>query len=174
MLSLIPLPYKIALILAIVLGAFSYGYTKGNARAEAEIAKFAARASELQAALEKEQSNIKEKVITEYVDKIQKVKEKQYVYVKQAEEVVPNQYNLSNGWVYLHDASASGADADNARASDATASDVKDNQALSVIIDNYGTCKRNAEQLAALQDYIAKVKAAVDKANKNPVEVKMK
>ena len=43
-----------------------------------------------------------------------------------------------------------------------------------LVLDNYGTCKRNAEQLAALQDYIAKVKAAVDKANKNPVEVKMK
>jgi hypothetical protein len=146
---------------------FILGFMKGSHKADVELARFSNEAKELAIKLKDEQNNIKEKIVTEYVDKIQTVKEKQYVYVKQATEVVPSQYYLSNGWVYHHDyvASAQGGNADNARIADASPSDIKDNQALATVVDNYGTCKQNAEQLIALQDYIKRVKDSVDKAN---------
>jgi len=163
----IPLPYKLLALAFMLIGAFGYGYVKGSARAEAEIARFANEAKDLEIKLKNEENNIKEKIVTEYVDKIQTVKEKQYVYVKQAQEVVPAQFNMSNGWVYFHDyvASSQGGNADPTRLADATSSDVKDNQALATVVDNYGTCKQNSEQLIALQDYIKKVKDSVDRAN---------
>lgn len=164
---MIPLPYKLLALAFMLIGAFGYGYVKGNARAEAEIARYANEAKDLAIKLKDEESNIKEKIVTEYVDKIQTVKEKQYVYIKQSQEIVPAQFNMSNGWVYLHDyaASAQSGNADSTRLADATPSDVKDNQALATVVDNYGTCKQNSEQLIALQDYIKKVKDSVDRAN---------
>ena len=174
MFSFIPLPYRILIILFVIFSAFGFGYKKGSDKAAAELARFAAEASQLAVKLKEEEGNIKEKVVTEYVDKIQTVKEKQYVYVQQAQQVVPAQHDLSNGWVYLHDhvASAEGGDADATRTADENSSGIKDNQALATIIDNYGTCQQNSEQLKALQDYIAKVKAAFDRANNNPVKAK--
>jgi hypothetical protein len=70
---------------------------------------------------------------------------------------------MSNGWVYAHDASATSGDADSARASDASPSGIKDNEALLTIFSNYSRCEQNAEQLIALQKWIADNKAAVDK-----------
>ena len=169
MFNIIPLPYKIAAIAFILIGAYISGYVKGNAKAEAEIAKYAAKAAALANQVKDKEIQIKEVIVTEYVDKIQKVKEKEYVYIKQAETVVPSQYILSNGWVYLHDTSAQGGIADSTRAADASPSDIKDNQALGTIVENYGICQQNAQQLASLQEYISKVKEAVEKSNKNPI-----
>lgn len=165
----IPFPYKIAFFALIIGAAFLYGYQKGSNKSDVQIANYQKTVATLQLSLEREAANIKERVVTEYVDKIQTVKEKQYVYIKQAAEVVPSQYYLSNGWVYLHDhvASSQNGIADATRVADATASDIKDNQALAAVVDNYGICKQNAEQLIALQDYIKKVKDAIDKNNKS-------
>ena len=174
MLNLIPIPYRILIIFVVIISAFGFGYKKGSDSAAGGLAKLAAQAAELQIKLKNEENNVKEKIVTEYVDKIQTVREKQYVYVQKAQDVVPAQHDLSSGWVYLHDhaASAESGDADNTRASDATSSGIKDNQALSTVVENYGICQQNTEQLKALQDYITKVKAAVDKANNNPKRVK--
>ncbi|CAB4124280.1 hypothetical protein UFOVP49_118 [uncultured Caudovirales phage] len=168
MFSLIPLPYRILAILLLLVGVFGYGYIKGSHKADVELAAYASKFQALKIALDEEKANIKEKIVTEYVDRIEVVKEKEYVYREKAKTSVPAQYTLSNGWVYLHDVSATGGNADDARTSDATASDVKDNQALGVVVENYSLCRQNAEQLISLQDYITKVKAAVEKANKNP------
>jgi hypothetical protein len=177
------LQYKIIAVAVVLLAAFGAGYMKGSNKAQAKIQQYeqrqilhASQMKDLQIALENEKNNIKEKIVVEYVDKVQTIKEKHYVYVDKAKEDVPSQYNLSNGWVYLHDhaAGSQSGTPDPARTSDATASDVKDNQALAVVVDNYGTCKQNAEQLVALQDYFKKVKEAIDKANANPIKVEHK
>jgi hypothetical protein len=170
MFSVIPIQYKLLAILLLLVGVFGYGYMKGSHKADVELTAFANRAQAMQIALNAEKANIKERIVTEYVDKVQVVKEREYVYREKAKTVVPAQYTLSNGWVYLHDVSATGGNADDARTSDATASDIKDNQALGVVVENYSICQQNAQQLVALQDYIQRVKGAVDKANKNPVK----
>ena len=79
---------------------------------------------------------------------------------------MPSQYDLSNGWVYLHDVSAKGSDADSTRAADEAASGIRDNQALAVVVTNYSRCRENSEQLRSLQEWVVESQKEVDKTNK--------
>lgn len=162
MFGMIPLPYKLLAGAALLAGVFFYGYMKGSAYAEAELARFAAAKSEQVAELEKKNTEISNNVVTEYVDRTNTIREKEYVYLDAAKNSVPNQSVMSNGWVYTHDISATSGDADATRASDATASAIKDTDALIGIIKNYAICQSNAVQLVELQRWITENKAAVD------------
>ena len=165
MFSFIPLPYKLLIIVFLLAGALSVGYVKGLEKSKQVIAEYEAKANAQIAELEKKNSEISNKVITEYVDKVRTVKEKEYVYRDQAQTVVPSRAELSSGWVYLHDASAKGLPAVPARSADETSSGIKDNVALGTIVTNYSVCIQNAQQLAGLQQWLNDTKAAVDKAN---------
>jgi len=68
--------------------------------------------------------------------------------------------------VYTHDASATNGDADATRASDASPSGIKDNEALFTIISNYSRCMQNSEQLIGLQRWVDDNKRAVEESNK--------
>lgn len=179
--GLIPPQYKIlayVIILVLVVGLlFGGGYKTGHTFAknhyvaiisemEKNAAQLEAEKAKLQLDLAAEIANVKERIVTKYVDRVRVIKEKEYVYRDKATNVVPDRVELSNGWVSVHDAAAIGSeDADDARAADATPSGVKANQALAVITDNYSACRANAEQLTALQEYVREVQKVVDKAN---------
>jgi len=163
---MIPLPYKLLAGAALIAGVFIYGYTKGSEHGEAEIARFAAEKNKQIADLEKKNAEISNRVQIEYVDRVNTIREKEYVYRNIAQGSVPRQHIMSNGWVYTHDISASSGDADPTRASDAKASGIADNQALISIISNYSRCQQNAEQLRQLQQWIIDNKAAIDEAEK--------
>ena len=165
MFSMIPLPYRLLGLGLILVGVFTFGYMKGNAYAEAELQRFAAESSKKVAELEKKNSEISGKVVTEYVDRTNTIREKEYVYRDVAQKSVPSQSVLSNGWVFTHDASATNGDADATRSSDASPSGIKDNEALLTIISNYSRCQQNAQQLISLQKWVVDNKAAVDEAN---------
>jgi hypothetical protein len=162
---LIPLPYKILAVVLVVGGAFAAGYKKGTSAGEVMIQQAANEAEQLKIELEKEQQNIKERVVTEYVDKIKVVKEREVIYQNAAENEVKGKYNLTNGWVYLHDASVKGEQLDPQKTTDDTDSVVKDNQALGTVLANYSVCLQNAQQLVSLQSWILETKASVDKQN---------
>lgn len=166
MFGMIPLPYKLLAGAALLVGVFFYGYMKGNAHAEAELQRFAAESSKKIAELEKKNSEISGQVVTQFVDRVNTVKEKEYVYLEAAKNNVPAQHDMSNGWVYTHDISATNGDADSTRASDASPSGIKDNTALLTIISNYSRCEQNAQQLIALQKWILDNQKAVQDSNK--------
>ena len=159
---MIPLPYKLLAIGAALAGVFIFGYMKGSAYAEAELARFSAQKSEQVAELERKNSAISTQVVTEYVDRTNTIREKEYVYLDAAKNSVPSQHDMSNGWVYTHDISATSGDADSTRASDASPSGITDTTALVGIITNYSRCQQNAEQLRQLQQWIIQNKEAVD------------
>lgn len=163
--SAIPFPYKLGAALLLAVSLYGYGYQKGHNKAKVEIAQFQAEASKKITELEKKNSEIKERVVIKYIDKVQTVKEKEYVYLKQAETVVPSQHDMSSGWVYLHDSSASARDADPTRSADETTSGIRDNQALGVIVSNYARCIQNTNQLSALQQWIIDNQQSVDSIN---------
>lgn len=166
MLSMIPLPYRIMLFALLVAGAFGAGYNRGMAGADAAINQFANDVQELEIALKKEQSMIREVVKVEYVDRVNTIKEKEVRIVEAAKEAVPGQYDLSNGWVHAHNAGASPKiDLDLNLASDATSSFVKDNVALQTVVENYSICLQNAQQLTSLQKYIMEVNKKIDEEN---------
>lgn len=154
MFSLGTIQYQILAVALLVAAAFSIGYVKGSAKAEVEIQKVATEAQEKVAELERQNTEISNKVVTKYVDKVKVVKEKEYVYVNTAENLVPSLVDMSNGWVYLHDISAKNGDADPTRSADATSSGVKDNQAIRTVTENYSICRQNADQLVELQNWI--------------------
>ena len=162
---LIPLPYKLLALVFVVGGAFAAGYKKGTDAGEVMIQQAANEAEQLKIELEKEQNNIKERVVTEYQDRIVKVKEREVVYQNAAENTVPGQFTLSNGWVYLHDTSILGDELNPDLASDDTESTIRDNQALGTVLSNYSVCLQNAQQLVSLQSWIIETKASVDKQN---------
>lgn len=162
MFGMIPLPYKLLAGAALLAGVFFYGYMKGSAYAEAELARFAAKHAEQVAELEKKNQEISNKVVTEYVDRTNTIREKEYVYRDVAKNNVPSQHDMSNGWVYTHDISATSGDANPTRASDATPSGITDTTALVGIIGNYSRCMQNSQQLISLQKWITDNRAAVE------------
>ena len=166
MFGMIPLPYKLLAGAALLLGVFVFGYMKGSAYAEAELQRFAAKNATLTADMEKKNSEISTQVVTQYVDRVNTIKEKEYVYRDVAKTVVPSQSVLSNGWVFTHDASATGSDADATRSSDASPSGIKDNEALFTIVSNYSRCMQNSEQLIGLQQWINDNKQSIEELNK--------
>jgi hypothetical protein len=178
--SLIPPQYKL-LVLGIAAAVavavlFGGGYKTGHtfatnhytaiiATMEADAATLRAEQAELQAKLTAEIANVKERIVTKYVDRVKVITKKEYIYREQATNNVPDRTELSNGWVSLHDDAATGRDADSTRSSDATGSGVASNQALAVVTDNYAACHANAEQLTALQEYVREVQRVVAEAN---------
>lgn len=164
MFGMIPFPYKLLAGAALLIGVFFYGYMKGSAYAEAELQRFSAKANKQIAELERKNQEISSNVQIEYVDRVNTIKEKEYVYRNIAQTSVPPQHDMSNGWVYTHDLSASAGDADASRASDASPSGIKDNEALFTIINNYSRCMQNSQQLISLQKWINDNKRAVDEA----------
>lgn len=166
MFGMIPLPYKLLAGAALIIGVFVFGYMKGSAYAEAELQRFAAKNATLTADMEKKNSEISTQVVTQYVDRVNTIREKEYVYRDVAKTVVPSQSVLSNGWVFTHDISATGGDADATRSSDASPSGIKDNEALFTIIGNYSTCMQNSEQLRNLQQWVNDNKQSIDELNK--------
>jgi hypothetical protein len=164
MFGMIPLPYKLLAGAALIIGVFFYGYMKGTAYGEAELQRFAAKQSKVVAELEKKNSEISNTVVTEYVDRVNTIKEKEYVYRNLAQTSVPSQHDMSNGWVFTHDSSASASDADPTRASDASPSGITDTTALLAIIGNYSRCLQNSQQLEGLQRWVNDNKRAVDEA----------
>jgi hypothetical protein len=166
MFGMIPLPYKLLAGAALILGVFVFGYMKGSAYAEAELQRFAAKNATLTADMEKKNSEISTEVVTQYVDRTNTIKEKEYVYRDIVKESVPTQHVMSNGWVFTHDISATSSDADATRTSDASPSGITDTTALLAIIGNYSRCQQNAVQLTELQRWINENKTAIDELNK--------
>ena len=157
MFNLIPSIYKIIGIIAVTLGlvgTFYYlGYTRAKTAADLEFIEYIKAAENRVKTLEKQLDEKKIEIVTEYVDRVITVKEKEYVYIDKSKNV-PSKCELSTGWVHLHDSAARGTEPDSAGVTDATPSGIKDNQALGTIVSNYSVCEQNAQQLKSLQDWV--------------------
>jgi hypothetical protein len=161
---------KASLLSTIIIGytavVYHTGYGFGYDSAKADLEAALKKNDDLQKDLDKAIDNIRVVTKTEYVDVIKTITKKETEYVYQAINLVPPQFDLSNGWVYEHDRAAQGSDADARSAADATPSGIEDNQGLAVVVQNYSTCRKNAEQLAALQKFIRESQDRINKANK--------
>jgi hypothetical protein len=163
--GMIPLPIKLMAILFLVLGAAGWGYMKGSAHAEIELANYQAKAEKQISNLKTENVKISDNVTTEYVDRTNTIRDTEIIYRDRLVGLGESQNNLSNGWVELHDAAAKLANPDALLASDKSPSGIMDNSALAVVLTNYSVCHQNKQQLISLQSWIAQNRAAIDKAN---------
>lgn len=150
----IPTPYKIAIATAIVAASYGAGRFHGHANTkhawDAEKTKQAAILAEL----EKRQTEATVQVVTEYVDRVQVVREKAKTIIKEVPVYVPSDSNcdLGGGFRVLHDAAAANELPDPARITDAPAADAA--TVAETVADNYGTCHAIREQLISLQNWI--------------------
>jgi len=165
MFSMIPFPVKIMAIIFIVLGAAGWGYMKGSAHAEVELANYQAKAEKQISDLKTENTRISDNVTTEYVDRVNTIHNKEVIYRDRLVDLGEGQNNLSNGWVELHDAAAKLADPDAVLASDLSPSGIMDNAALAVVLTNYRVAHENKQQLISLQKWITDNRAAIEAAN---------
>lgn len=165
MFKLIPLPIKILVSIFVVVAAAGWGYMKGSAHAEVELANYRAKAEKQISQLKTENATVTNKVVTEYVDRVNTIHDKETIYRDRLVNLGEGQNNLSNGWVELHDAAAKLADPDAVLASDKSPSGVMDNAALAVVITNYRVAHENKQQLLSLQKWITDNKAAIEAAN---------
>jgi hypothetical protein len=162
----IPIQYKLIAYAAILAGVFFFGFKKGSERGEVALQKALNDVDRISLELREEQLKIKEKVIVEYRDRIIRVKESEVIY-RDAANNMPSKFNLTNGWVYLHDQSTSSQPLDPNKVSDDAESPVKETDALATIVSNYATCLQNAEKLISLQSWVIQSKEAVDKKNEH-------
>jgi hypothetical protein len=164
MFGMIPLPVKLLAIAFVIAGAAGWGYMKGSAHAEVELANYRADAEKQISELKDENTRISDNITTEYVDRVNTIREKEVIY-RQAAGDLPPQHDLSNGWIHLHDAAARLVNPDMMLASDKSPSGVMDTTALAVVMSNYAVCKQNSEKLTSLQKWITDNKTAVEAAN---------
>jgi hypothetical protein len=170
MLGMIPLPYRILGAVFIVISVFAFGYVKGLRVGEDKIklfqAEVKAKYEKMQHDLEVAKNAVNTKIVTEYVDRIIYVTKWRTKNVEIIKEV-PSNCELSNGWVHVHDASASGEDAERTAAADGTSSGIKDTEALETVVDNYGACAANTEKLKSWQKWYTDQQTVVGKINRD-------
>lgn len=132
---------------------YNKGYDSGLAVSQTKIAQYEVRVRELNNKLLDADSKVTTEVVTEYLDRY--INRDRIVYVNRDIIVdrVPEQYQLSAGWVYAHDQAAQSLQIDAQTASNPTPSEVSDTEALTVVADNYGQCNAVADQLIALQEW---------------------
>lgn len=165
MFGMIPFPVKIMALIFIVLGAAGWGYMKGSAHAEIELANYQAKAEKQISDLKTENTKISDNVTTQYVDRVNTIHDKEVIYRDKLVNLGEGTNAVSNGWVELHDAAAQLADPDAQLASDKSPSGIMDNAALAVVLSNYRVCHENKQQLISLQTWISDNKKAIDAAN---------
>jgi hypothetical protein len=153
--------------LAIAIGSTYYiAYNKGLNVSKVEIAQYQGKVEKLGRDLVTAQGKVNTVIQTQYLDRV--VERERIVYRNRDVIVtqVPEQYILSQGWVYAHDQAALGRTIDPTIAANAMPSGVTDRSALNLVADNYGTvCRANTDQLTALQSWIRQQKEANEEVN---------
>lgn len=144
----------LSLLIAAIGSSYVIGYNKGVNIAELELVRFQAAAAQINTQIKTIQGKSTVRLVTEYKDRIQYVDRVVTKTRTIVEQSVPEQYKLSNGWVYAYNQSVAGAELDPAKAADPVESNTSDRSALLTITKNNGICISNEAQLTSLQAWI--------------------
>lgn len=99
-------------------------------------------------------TQVVEKEIIKYVDRVKVIREKGDVIIQKVPEFVTNSCDVPVGFVRIHDASVQNTDPGEPRASDAEASTVDLADVATTIVINYNTCNGYREQVIGLQNVV--------------------
>ena len=151
-------PYRLMTLAALSIALFGFGWLKGASHVQAQWDAAKAAQQQAQAQVQTRQAEATVQVITQYVDRIQVVREKGDTLIQEIPVYVPVQADAActvhRGFVSLHDAAAAGELPEPARDADAPAEGLALSAVAATVVTNYQTCHENAEQLKALQDWI--------------------
>ena len=156
--SLISWPYRLLALAALGIALFGFGWLKGASHVQAQWDAATAAQQQAQAQVQIRQAEATVQVVTQYVDRIQVVREKGDTLIQEVPVYVPVQADAActvhRGFVSLHDAAAAGELPEPSRDPDAPAEGLALSAVAATVVTNYQTCHENAEQLKALQDWI--------------------
>ena len=156
----LPAAVKIGLLVAILAALSAFGfimYREGLNTAAVEIAKYEGKVSALNTALVQANARTTERIVPQYIDRVNTVRETVYKNTDTIKAAVPVQGNMSMGWVYAYNQSVLGKPIAFDLAKVATSSRFTDNETLQRIAANNGKCLANAEQLNALSAWVQEV-----------------
>jgi hypothetical protein len=164
---LFPIPYKtIVQVLSIAVIAFSLYMEGGIANEEGW--KLKVKEAEAKAA-QKETlaAETTVQVVTKYVKKIETIKEKGDVIIKEIPtyitKVDDSKCAVPNGFVMLHDSASRNEVPDTSRVVDDGASKVKISGVTGTVVENYTTYYQVSEQLKALQQWVKEQQSIYNK-----------
>ena len=156
--SVVPWPYRLLSLAVLCIALFGFGWLKGASHVQARWDAATAAQQQAQAQVQVRQAEATVQVVTQYVDRIQVVREKGDTLIQEIPVYVPVQADAActvhRGFVRLHDAAAAGELPEPARDADAPAEGLALSAVAATVVTNYQTCIENAEQLKALQDWI--------------------
>lgn len=141
---------QIGSVIALVFSVYMCG---GIANEEGWQRKILEQQAEI-AQLKQKEAEVTVQVVTKYIDKIKVVKETNNAISQYITKDADIKCDLPVSFSVLHDAAAKNELPDPARATDASSSGVALSTATSTVVENYGICNQNAEQLKALQEWI--------------------
>ena len=151
-------PYRLLALAALCIAVFSFGWLKGANHVQAQWDAATAKQQQAQAQAQTRQAETTIQVVTQYVDRIQIVREKGDTLIQEIPVYVPVQADTActvrRGFVSLHDAAAAGELPTAPRDADAPAEGLALSAVAATVVTNYQTCIEYAEQLKALQDWI--------------------
>ena len=164
---LFPIPYKtIVQVLSIAVIAFSL-YMEGGIANEEEWKLKVKEAEAKTAQKETLAAETTVQVVTKYVKKIETIKEKGDVIIKEIPtyitKVDDSKCAVPNGFVMLHDSASRNEVPDTARSTNAGASNVKISEVAGTVVDNYTTYYQVSEQLKALQQWVKEQQSIYNK-----------
>jgi len=159
--SLIAWPYRWLALAALGVSLVGFGWVKGASHVQARW-DAAIQQQTQQVTTERErQAQATVKVVTQYVDRIQIVREKGDIIIQEIPVYVPVQADaactINSGFVRLHDAAAKGELPEPAGDADASAAGLALSTVAGTVAANYQTCHENAEQLKALQGWVGEM-----------------
>lgn len=152
--ALIPAPYRWLAILALAATVFATGWVKGSNQVQARWDAATGAQAVAVTTVKRRQAEVTVQVVTQYVDRLHKVREVGQTIIKEVPVYVPaNSPALPGGFRVLHDAAARGELPDATRAADAPGVPAQD--LADTLAANYLTCRETAKQLTALQAWVA-------------------
>ena len=148
------IPIQAISFIVLVISVFFCGGLSNEASWQLKVAKANVEIAELK--VKSEQVNTK--ILTKYIDRIQVIKEKGDVIIKEVPKYITKESDakcdIPNSFVMLHDAAAKNELPDPTRSLNEGTSTIKLSTTTETIIGNYGISNQNSEQLKALQEWI--------------------
>jgi hypothetical protein len=161
--KLFPWVCGVLVVFGVAATGYGFGYSAAKKVWQAELATYKAEVAETERVAERarEMDRIRRAEKGEEIAEVVVVKEVQTrtVYrniIKKVTEYVPSDAcHLPPGWRLLHDAAAEGRDPE--PAGSPNAAPVAPQDAAETVIDNYESCRINAERLSGLQQWVREV-----------------
>lgn len=164
--ALIPAPYRWLALALLVAAACAVAWFKGAGHVQDQWDLDVARQERDAERLATRRAAATVQVVTRYVDRVRIVRDTTTATLAEVPRYVTppddDRCTVNAGFVRLHNAAAEGRLPDPAGPADAHPAGLALSAVAGTVIDNYGRCRENTEQLIGLQAWIRAMAGAAD------------